>query len=129
MQITVGLARLGHDVTYLETTSDWPYDPDPKVKTPDSTYAVGYLARVAARFGLGDRWAYRRSYADNAWLGPAASDAERLLVGSDAVLNVAGATSLAEDGLAPPISSSWGPTRWCTSSATLRATRHPSARG
>ena len=26
-----------------------------------------YLARVAERFGMNDRWAYRRSYSDQAW--------------------------------------------------------------
>jgi hypothetical protein len=39
----------------------------------DSDYALPYLARVAERFGLGDRWAYRRSYSDRAWLGPPGS--------------------------------------------------------
>jgi hypothetical protein len=100
MQITAGLARLGHDVHYLETTSDWPYDPEQKVKLPSSDYAVRYLARVTSLFSLADRWAYRRSYADNVWLGPVAGVAEQLLSEADAVLNVAGATSLAEDGLA-----------------------------
>jgi hypothetical protein len=99
MQVTAGLARLGHDVTYLETTSDWPYDPERKAKLPSSEYAAAYLARVTSSFGLGDRWAYRRSYADGAWLGPAAATAEQWLSEADAVLNVAGATSLAEDGL------------------------------
>jgi hypothetical protein len=51
------------------------------------------------RFGLGDRWAYRQSYSDKAWLGPCASRGEELLAGADAVLNVAGATRLAEEGL------------------------------
>jgi hypothetical protein len=99
MQIAAGLLRLGHDVYYLETSSFWPYDPVRGSFVCDSEYAVPYLARVAERFGLGDRWAYRRSYSDRAWLGPAGPRGEALLVESDAVLNVGGATRLAEDHL------------------------------
>jgi hypothetical protein len=99
MQIAAGLARLGHDVTYMETTSAWPYDPVRNEIVRDSEYAAPYVARVAESFGLGDRWAYRRSYSDRAWLGPRGDEGERLLRDADAVLNVAGATRLAEDGL------------------------------
>ena len=73
MQIAGGLLRLGHDVNYVEATSTWPYDPVRQQRVGDSDYAVPYLARVAEWFGLGDRWAYRRSYSDKAWLGPRAA--------------------------------------------------------
>lgn len=99
MQIVLGLRRLGHDAYYFETTTTWPYDPVRNTKVNDSNYALPYLARVAESFGLGDRWAYRRSYADNQWFGLDRTMAENLLVHSDAVLNVAGATSLAIQGL------------------------------
>src|SRR6266550_7367734 len=79
MQIAAGLKRLGHDVYYFETTSTWPYDPMRQARVCDSDYAVPYLARVAERFGLADRWAYRRSYSDKAWLGMEASRAIELL--------------------------------------------------
>jgi hypothetical protein len=93
------LRRLGHDVYYFETTSSWPYDPVRQARICDSTYSLGYLARVAAGFGLADHWAYRRSYGDKAWFGIAKERAEELLAHADAVLNVAGATRLAEEGL------------------------------
>lgn len=100
MQLAVGLARLGHDVYYLETTSTWPYDPIRNMRVCDSEYAVPYLAKVAAWFGMEDRWAYRRSYLDNEWLGPvSATSANDLLLQADAVLNVSGATRPAEDYL------------------------------
>jgi hypothetical protein len=99
MQIAVGLRRLGHEVYYFETTSSWPYDPVRCTQVRDSEYAVPYLARVAERFGLGDRWAYRRSYSDKEWLGLSRAKAEDLLAHADAALNVAGATRLAEEGL------------------------------
>jgi hypothetical protein len=94
MQIVEGLRRLGHDVYYIEATSVWPYDPIRQVKVDDSDYAVPYLARVAESFGLGDRWGYRRSFADKEWLGLSRAKAEGLLASADAVLNVAGATRL-----------------------------------
>lgn len=94
MQITAGLRRLGHDVYYMEASSVWPYDPVRKLKVKDSNYAVPYLARVAEGFGLGDRWAYRRSYSDKEWCGINKVKAEELLAHADLVLNVAGATRL-----------------------------------
>jgi len=99
MQITAGLRRLGHDAYYFETTSAWPYDPVRRAKVADSEYAVPYLARVAEGFRLGDRWAYRRSYSDKEWFGMSRAKAEDLLAGADAVLNVAGSTRFAEEGL------------------------------
>ncbi len=99
MQMVVGLRRLGHDVYYFETTSSWPYDPIQQARVCCSEYAVSYLARVAEKFGLADRWAYRRSYGDKAWFGLDRSRAEELLAHADVVLNVAGATRLAEEEL------------------------------
>ena len=99
MQLAVGLRRLGHDVTYVEATSCWPYDPIRQAKVCDSDYAVPYLSRVTDRFGLGDRWGYWRGYSDREWLGPVADRAEELLLTADAVFNVTGATRPAEDGL------------------------------
>jgi len=92
LQITVGLRRLGHDAYYVEVTSSWPYDPIRRSKVQDSEYALPYLARVAEGFGLGDRWAYRRSYSDNEWFGFSRAEAEELLAHADAVLNIAGAS-------------------------------------
>jgi hypothetical protein len=99
MQIAVGLRRLGHAVTYVEATSTWPYDPTRQCRVCDSEYALAYLARVASSFGLGDCWAYRRSYLDNSWLGPRATAAEELLAHADAVFNISGSTYLAKEGL------------------------------
>lgn len=99
MQIVVGLRRLGHDVYYFETTSAWPYDPPRRTRVCDSAYSLAYLARVAESFGVGDKWAYRRSYSDKAWFGLDRRRAEELLAHADVVFNIAGATRLAEEGL------------------------------
>jgi hypothetical protein len=102
MQITVGLHRLGHDVWYLEFTSDWPYDPLRQQKVDDPGYAVPYLSRVAESFGLAGRWGYRSSYSDFAWHGIDRSRAEDLLKSADAVFNIAGATRLTKEALRVP---------------------------
>jgi len=99
MQFVEGFRRLGHDAYYFETTSTWPFDPERDLRVRDSDYAVPYLSRLAERFGLEDRWAYRRSYSDKAWLGMSRRRAETVLATSDLVLNVAGATRVAEEGL------------------------------
>ena len=99
MQIVGGLRRLGHDVYYFETTSSWPYDPKRRSAVPDSGYALPYLKHVSDVFGLGDRWAYRRSYSDKQWFGQSRAHAEELLQHADAVFNVAGATRFVEEGL------------------------------
>ena len=92
MQLAVGLRRLGHDVYYYEVTSAWPYDPTHRMRLCDGDYALPYLARVAEAFGLGGRWACRRSYSDDAWFGMGRAEAEELLATADLTLNVSGAT-------------------------------------
>src|SRR5260370_24384371 len=97
MQIVAGLRRLGHDVYFFETTSRWPYDPVREMRVSDSEYALPYLQRVAESFGLGDRWAYRRSYSDNAWFGLSRAAAEDRLAHADSVINGSGATSIGKE--------------------------------
>lgn len=91
-QFLVGLARLGHEVFYVETTSAWPYDALAMAQTSNPAYSIAYLDRVLHRFGLGDRWAYRTSYADGSWHGPLADQAAELLGSADVVLNITGST-------------------------------------
>ena len=98
-QFLVGLARLGHEVAYVETTSAWPYHPLDLTTTDDPGYAVAYLGRVLETFGLGDRWAYRAAYADGRWYGPLAAQALDLLRSADAVLNITGSTTPEEIGV------------------------------
>lgn len=98
-QYLVGLARLGHDVSYIETTTAWPYHPLEMTTTDDPSYAVSYLSRVLNSFGLGDRWAYRAAYANGNWYGPLAGRAIDLLHSADAVLNITGSTTPEEIGV------------------------------
>ena len=100
LQLAAGLLRLGHEVRYVETTSAWPYDVDLGGPVNDATYTLAYLARVTVRFGMGQHWAWRRSFGDGAWFGPAAPGIEAWLADCDLVLNVTGSTCLLEDGFA-----------------------------
>lgn len=98
-QYVLGLHRLGHDVSYLETTTAWPYHPRKLTTTDDPSYALEYLNRVLTGFGMGDRWAYRAAYADGAWYGPLGSQALDLLRSADAVFNITGSTTPEEIGV------------------------------
>jgi len=99
-QFLAGLARLGHEVAYIETTDHWPWDPIALSKTGDPGYTLRYLDRVLSSFALGDRWAYRASCADGAWRGPLAREALAFLASADAVLNISGSTTPEEIGVA-----------------------------
>jgi hypothetical protein len=95
-----GLARLGHDVYYVEDDLTWPYDPRVDRITDDPRYATSYLARVLARVGLQDRWAYRALYrGENACFGMTQERLLQLYRDCDALLNICGATVLNEDHL------------------------------
>jgi hypothetical protein len=87
LQYVVGLARLGHDVYYLEDTGLCPYDPANGVVAGESAFAVDYLARVMSRFNLGERWAYHSSY-ESRWCGMSDSRRSEVLASADLLVNV-----------------------------------------
>lgn len=94
VQYPVGLARLGHDVYYLEDSGEWPYterggptqddwiawDPSPNVR---------HLARVMDRFGLGDRWMYRFPIKPR-WYGMSHRRRRDVLASADLLINLSG---------------------------------------
>lgn len=102
VQYPVGLAQLGHDVTYVEDPGSWPYDPETDGTTTDPSGNVRYLARVMARFGLADRWSYRIEFADGGerYFGLSEAAVARRLAECDLFLNVSGACWIREPHLA-----------------------------
>src|SRR5512145_2074221 len=52
LQYVLGLARLGHDVYYLEDTGQWPYNPYEGGVSKGCEFNVEYLAKLMARYGL-----------------------------------------------------------------------------
>jgi hypothetical protein len=98
----LGLARLGHDVFYVEDSRANPYDPRAKSVVEDSSYSVAFLAGVMARFGLADRWAYVDG-ATGVCHGLSRERLRRLYREADGLLNVCGATQLRDEHLRCPV--------------------------
>src|SRR3990170_8313682 len=96
LQYVLGLARLGHDVYYIEDTGRWPYNPIEDGLTDDPSYSVRVLAGVMSRFGLVERWAYRFPRTGQ-WFG--LSDAKRTVAirSADLLINVSGTVERPED--------------------------------
>jgi hypothetical protein len=89
LQYVLGLARLGHDVYYIEDTGQWPYNPVEGGLGKDCDFNVQYLAAVMSRYGLAEQWAYRFPW-QSQWFG--LSDAKRLEVirSADLLINISG---------------------------------------
>ena len=101
LQYPLGLARLGHDVFYLEDSGEWPYteaggptredwiawDPTPNVR---------HLAAVMERFGLGDRWLYRFPIGPR-WYGLSHRRRREVLSTADLLINVSGTLTRPSD--------------------------------
>ena len=95
LQFAVGLARMGHDVYYIEDTGQWPYDPRTGGTGVSAEYNATYLAEVMGRFGLADRWAYRFEKGAQ-WFGMSGEKRAQIVRTSDLLINVSG--SLARPG-------------------------------
>ncbi len=94
LQYVVGLARLGHDVHYVEDSGEVPYNLGASASgtdwiAQDWRRNVGYLAKLMGRFGLEDRWAYRHPPASE-WLGLPEGRRRDVLHTADLLLNVSG---------------------------------------
>jgi len=96
VQYAAGLARLGHDVYYVEDTGQWPYNPAEGGLGKDCAFNVAYLAGVMERFDLVDRWAYRFPW-HSQWFGM--SDARRngAIASADLLINVSGTLARPEE--------------------------------
>ena len=102
MSWLLGLARLGHDVWYVEDDVVWPYDPERNAVTDDCGYAVRHIAACMARIGLAERWAFRFAERDGACWGLESPALDALYARSDALINLCGATRLREPHFAAP---------------------------
>ena len=92
IQYAAGLARLGHDVSYLEDTGQWPYDPTSGGVSAACDFNVSYLDAVMRRFGLGDRWAYKFPWRSQ-WYGMPERRRREVIDTADLLINVSGALS------------------------------------
>lgn len=95
LQFTLGLARLGHDVYFVEDSDDYEscYNPELGSTGTDPGYGLAFASRVFARLALGDRWTYYDAHTDT-WHGPRSHDIVRRCAEAEIVLNLCGANPL-----------------------------------
>jgi hypothetical protein len=92
LQYLLGLARLGHQVYFLEE-SGWPhacYDVTRNVMTDDPSYGVDYLKRLLDRFDLENHWAYRDQ--SGRFYGQSREAVERIIAEAEVLINMSGLT-------------------------------------
>jgi hypothetical protein len=105
MQYAIGLADLGHDVWFVEDSSDdaWAcYDPATGVNGPDPAYGLRFASEALACVGFGDRWAYHDALLGT-WYGPAAETALDACQSADVVINVSHANVMRPWLLGAPV--------------------------
>jgi hypothetical protein len=95
LQYVLGLARLGHTVTFAEDSDDYPscYDPDRGVVDADPAYGLRFAAETFGRVELGGRWAYHDAHTAR-WLGPCAERIGDIFASADLLLNLSGVNPL-----------------------------------
>ena len=98
----VGLARLGHNVYYVEDSGAPPYDPRARSVVVDHSYGVDFIRRLMERAGLGDRWAYV-DVASSTHHGLSRAALARLYERADALVNVCATTRLREEHMTCPV--------------------------
>jgi hypothetical protein len=95
LQYVLGLASLGHEVTYLEDSGQWPYGLGTRpARRPhvvkDPTANVAHLAKLMERFGLANRWAYRFPL-NSRWYGLSKRERREVTATADLLIDVSGA--------------------------------------
>jgi hypothetical protein len=100
LQYALGLAQLGHEVSYLEDSGQWAYTLGGRSGAPgiarDPRPNVAHLAKVMERFGLGERWAYRFPLTGE-WFGLADAARREATGGADLLLDVSGSLERPEE--------------------------------
>jgi len=94
----VGLQRLGHEVYYVEDTSNYPFNPVTLDVSADFSYAAETLRRLASQHGFEDHWAYCARYKEPlAIAGMERVALLKLYKEADCALNICGSHDLNED--------------------------------
>jgi hypothetical protein len=101
LQYVLGLARLGHDIYYVEDSGQWPYNIDGGPSgndwiAYDPTPNVAYLDKIMARYGLKERWAYRFPIKPR-WFGLSHKKRREVLKSADLLLNISGTLKRPQD--------------------------------
>jgi hypothetical protein len=96
MQWVIGLARLGHDVYYVEDNNQWPYNPLEGGLSKDCRFNLRYLDQLMRRFALPNRWAYRFAWRGE-WFGLPEHRRRDVLKTADVLVNVSGVLARLEE--------------------------------
>jgi hypothetical protein len=94
LNVVLGLARLGHDVFYVEDSGQWPYNLDGGPTgsdwiARDCTPHVEYLAGLMSEYGFGERWAFRFPLTSQ-WYGLTDIRRAEVIRSADLLINVSG---------------------------------------
>ena len=98
-----GFRRLGHDVSYVEDSGNWPYDPELETVTDDASGAVRKLGGLLAGHGFAERWAFRNAARPGELHGMSEAILAQRLRDADVLVNLSGATVLGESHADVPI--------------------------
>jgi hypothetical protein len=95
LQYVMGLARLGHDVYFVEDSGDhgFCYNPLTYSTEADATYGLQFATRTFAEVGLGERWAYYHAPTSQ-WFGPCGERIGRVCRSADLLVNLSGVNTL-----------------------------------
>lgn len=95
LQYVLGLARLGHDVYFVEDSDDYPgcYDPSRDVMDTDPSYGLRFITHTFKSVGLADRWAYHDAHTTK-WYGPQAERILNICATAELLLNLSGVNPL-----------------------------------
>jgi hypothetical protein len=92
LQYIIGLAKLGHEVYFVEDSGDSPwccYDPIKQVTGNDPTYGLEFADCTFKRAGLESCWAYYHALTSR-WFGPKGERIHYLCESADLLLNLGG---------------------------------------
>jgi hypothetical protein len=97
LQYVAGLARLGHQVWFVEDSGDDPwaacYDPSRGTTDADPSYGLEFARNAFELLGLPDCWAYFDAF-ESRWHGPRREDIEAVCAGADLLINLSGSNPL-----------------------------------
>ena len=95
LHFLMGLARLGHDVYFVEDSDDYPscYDPLKGYTDVDPSYGLQFAAHVFNGVGFSKRWAFYDAHR-SCWHGPMAEGIAGVCHDADLVLNLCGVNPL-----------------------------------